>query len=232
MSQLSAHDRTAHAEDHDDHVHVTPFWTMLWVFVVLIVLTLLTVWSSNIHYLGIGNASITIDSNMHIALALVIASIKAVLVAAYFMHLLYDKAINTVVVGATLFATVLFIGFTLFDLSSRSVTSEAEGAGAFVNHPLVRQLPEVRATDGAGSIFPGGNIDLFAGNARGEAALFDFGKSKAPLSVMDYVRQSAQAEAGNPPAEEQAPAPEGSGEPTTEDRTSEQAPTDEPSTED
>ena len=191
-----------HEGGHEEHhLHVTPFWTMLWVFVVLIILTILTVWSSNVHYLGVGNSSITIDSNMHITLALVIATVKAVLVGAYFMHLLYDKAINTVVVGATLFATVLFIGFTLFDLSNRSTVVPEEGGGAFVNHPLVRQMPEPMATDAAGSIFPGGQLELYAGNARGEAARFDFGKPKALMSVVDYVREAAAAEASNPPAD-------------------------------
>ena len=108
-------------EAHEHHVHVTPFWTMFWVFAILLVLTALTVWSSNIHGFWFGNTEIVLGPTEHILMALVIATVKAVLVGAYFMHLKYDSAMNTAVVAATFFAVILFIGFTLADMSARTV---------------------------------------------------------------------------------------------------------------
>ncbi|HBS28335.1 MAG TPA: hypothetical protein DEB06_02540 [Phycisphaerales bacterium] len=113
-------------EAHEHHAHVTPFWPMLWVFVVLLVLTALTVWTSNIHGFWIGNTHIEFGATPHIIMALIIATVKAVLVAAYFMHLKYDRPMNTVVVGATIFGVVLFIGLTLADMHARSINDSVD----------------------------------------------------------------------------------------------------------
>ncbi len=110
----------------EHQAHASPFWSMFWVFVVLLVLTALTVWSSNIHEFQFGNTLIEFGGTAHIVLAMTIAVIKSVLVAAFFMHLLYDKPMNTVVVGATLFAACLFIGFTLADSATRKIYAPTE----------------------------------------------------------------------------------------------------------
>ncbi|MEM1166853.1 MAG: cytochrome C oxidase subunit IV family protein [Planctomycetota bacterium] len=189
---MTNHDTHSDHDAHDDHVHVTPFWPMFNVFIVLVVLTVLTVITSNVHELKLGNSVFVIDSNMHILLALTIATIKGLAVAAWFMHLRYDKAINTVVAGATLFVVVLFIGFTLYDLSNRDTVLAQEGGGAAVYHPLAN--PAGTVTDAAGSIFPGGSLNLYSGDPQKK-----FGKQKSELSIMEYVRQSAQQIAANPP---------------------------------
>ena len=88
------------------HVHVTPFWPMFWVFAILLFLTALTVWSSNVHGIQVGNTWIAFSGLVHILIAMGIAVVKATLVGAYFMHLKYDKPMNTVVVSATIFGVV------------------------------------------------------------------------------------------------------------------------------
>ncbi|MEM8835565.1 MAG: cytochrome C oxidase subunit IV family protein [Planctomycetota bacterium] len=109
-----------HDHDHGDHeVHVIAFWPMFWCFLALVVLTFLTVWTSNIHYIG----EYHISKNAHFLLAIAIATVKTVLVAGYFMHLFYDKLINTAIVVACLFAVLLFIGFSAIDVSSRQQVS-------------------------------------------------------------------------------------------------------------
>ncbi len=108
------------------HEHHTPLGTMTWVFVILLFLTALTVWTSNIHEIVIGHSVIEIGPTPHIIMAMVIAVIKATLVAAYFMHLKYDKPMNTVVVGATMFGVLLFIGLTLADLAARGSIDRQE----------------------------------------------------------------------------------------------------------
>jgi len=118
---IDPHETLSTEEAHSHHVHVTPFWPMFWVFAVLLFLTALTVWSSNIHEFWIGNTLIELGPTPHILMALSIAVVKGVLVAMYFMHLKYDSPMNTAVVAATLFGVVLFIGFTLADMGARNV---------------------------------------------------------------------------------------------------------------
>ncbi|MEM9083406.1 MAG: cytochrome C oxidase subunit IV family protein [Planctomycetota bacterium] len=181
-----------HHDDHD-HVHVTPFWPMFVVFVLLIILTLLTVWSSNLHVIIIGNTTLKISGNAHILSALVIAVVKGLMVAAYFMHLRYDKPLNTVVAGSTVFAVLLFIGLTLFDVASRDTVLRKEGGGASVVHPQgnLNGVP----TDGAGSIHPGGLLTIYSGDSQK-----DFKKGANAVSIMEIVREDAIASMGNPDA--------------------------------
>jgi len=113
-------------EAHEHHEHVTPFWPMFWVFMILLVLTALTVWTSNIKVIPFGNTPIEFGATPHIIMALIIAIVKAVLVGAYFMHLKYDKPMNTVVMGATIFAVILFIGLTLADLDARRLNDSVD----------------------------------------------------------------------------------------------------------
>ena len=79
----------AHAEDVKKHVRV-----YITVFVALMFLTLVTVSVSYLH-LAVGVA---------IAVALIIATIKASLVASYFMHLISERKL----IYATLILTALF----------------------------------------------------------------------------------------------------------------------------
>jgi caa(3)-type oxidase subunit IV len=101
-----------HAIVHDDghvHVHVasTPFY--LGIFGALIVLTLLTV---KVSYYDFGAANIVI--------ALLIATLKASLVAAFFMHLRYDKLFNTIAFLAAFLFLAIFILLTYDDMGGRS----------------------------------------------------------------------------------------------------------------
>lgn len=140
----------AHGGPHEHHVHVTPFWTMFWVFVILLILTGLTVWSSNLHGFWLGNTRIEFSATLHIIVAMGIAVVKALLVGAFFMHLLYDKKVNTIVMGATLFALALFIGLTMMDLSTRASGSRLE----------------------QGEIHAGGDISKYKGKIRKSAQGF------------------------------------------------------------
>jgi cytochrome c oxidase subunit 4 len=73
--------------------------------VTLLTLTALTVGATVIDFGGAANLWI----------AMVIATVKATLVALYFMHLRYDRPFNAVVLLAALLFMVLFIGLTLTD---------------------------------------------------------------------------------------------------------------------
>jgi cytochrome c oxidase subunit 4 len=106
---------------HDDHgqghVHVTPFWPMLIVFVTLVVLTVVTVLTAKY---------VDIPGNGNLILAMFIACVKGLLVAGFFMHLVYDDKMNTVVLASCLFCVALFVGFSLLDLGSRDTVDRLQ----------------------------------------------------------------------------------------------------------
>jgi cytochrome c oxidase subunit 4 len=101
------------AEGHDDHHghHVSSMRLLVTIFLILIGLTVLTVYTAKFIDLGYWGNFI---------LAMAIASSKAVLVAAFFMHLLHDNKMNAVVLFYCILALGTFILFTAIDLESRS----------------------------------------------------------------------------------------------------------------
>ena len=92
------------------HVHGGPKLYAA-VLAALLVLTGITVSAS---YVNFGSSSV------NVVVALTIASIKASLVALYFMHLRYDKPINSVIFVAGLFFLGLLLMLTLIDTGSRN----------------------------------------------------------------------------------------------------------------
>jgi len=87
------------SDEHAPHIHVTPMWIYIAVFLALAVGTLLTWWVSTID-LGLMNTPI----------ALLIATIKAVLVILFFMHVIHSTRLTWVVVIASfLWLGVLFV---------------------------------------------------------------------------------------------------------------------------
>jgi cytochrome c oxidase subunit 4 len=81
-----------------------PIWMLLSVFFALLFLTVVTVFQSQF---DLGNAEIWAS--------LTIATIKAALVILFFMHLLWDKPLNAIVILGSLIFVALFLGFTLMD---------------------------------------------------------------------------------------------------------------------
>ena len=89
-------------------IHITPITTYLAVAFGLFILTGITVAAS---FIDLGS--------LNIVVALVIASVKALLVALFFMHLLYDNKLYLIVFSAALFFLTLFITLTMFDTNYR-----------------------------------------------------------------------------------------------------------------
>jgi cytochrome c oxidase subunit IV len=92
-------DEHEYAPPHAPHIHVTPMWIYIAVFLALAAGTLLTWWVS------------TIDlGSMNTPIALLIATIKAVLVILFFMHVIHSTRLTWVVVIASfLWLGVLFV---------------------------------------------------------------------------------------------------------------------------
>lgn len=122
---MSAHTTSHDAHGHGDHGHshhgqlqmghhhVSSSAMFLNVLVVLLILTVITVAASRFDF---GAANMLI--------AMLIASVKASLVMAFFMHLKWDTAINKIVfLSSFLFLALLFV-FTLADHATRRMDSE------------------------------------------------------------------------------------------------------------
>ena len=109
-----------HAEDPNlAHVHIVSPKILLGVWAALPMLTVITV---AVTWVDLGK--------LNIAVALLIATVKALLVALYFMHLRWDHPFFGLVLIASLLFVALFIAITLLD--SRAYAPGVEGAvGAF-----------------------------------------------------------------------------------------------------
>ena len=88
--------------------------------VTLLILTAITVGASYINF-----------GAMNVVVALTIATIKATLVALFFMHLLHDKPVNAIIAAAGFIFLGLFLMFTLLDFDTR------ENLQPFNMHPQV-----------------------------------------------------------------------------------------------
>ncbi len=120
-----------------DHVpHVLPLTTYLKIFAALLALTAVTV---AVSYVNVGAWNIVI--------ALGVATTKAALVAAVFMHLWYDNKFNALVLGtAALFLTVM-LTLTLADTTRRGGADSIEGQRPRnYTAPFLEGKPDLRGT--------------------------------------------------------------------------------------
>jgi cytochrome c oxidase subunit IV len=98
---------SGHGDNHEDHglAHVMPTTVLLTVGGILLFLTAVTVW---VTYADLGRSG-------NLIVAMVIATIKAAMVCAYFMHLRWDKPFNALVFLSSVVFVGLFITVTLMD---------------------------------------------------------------------------------------------------------------------
>lgn len=102
----SAHGHGGHGGAHDEHfAHTSPMFLLIGVLAALTILTVLTVAVTGVDLGGQGNFIV----------AMIIATIKAALVMAYFMHLAWDKRFNVVVFLSSFLFVILFLAMALAD---------------------------------------------------------------------------------------------------------------------
>ena len=94
-------------------VHITPIRTYINVGIALFILTGITV---GVSYINFGAFNVTI--------ALAIASLKALLVAFFFMHLFWDNKIYLIIFAASLLFFTIFLTFSMFDTMTRGAIYE------------------------------------------------------------------------------------------------------------
>lgn len=106
---------TAHEHSHEPHV--LPLTVYYGVFGALLFLTVLTY---AVSYAGLPHA-------LSFGVAMLVATCKASLVCAVFMHLIWDEKLNVIVLATSVLAMLLFFSVTLMDELSRGIISPEEG---------------------------------------------------------------------------------------------------------
>lgn len=94
---------------HELHEHVSPISLYNKIIGTLFVLTAVTY---AVSFASLGPASLMV--------AMLVATVKAALVVAYFMHLKYDERYHLFVFLGTLIFVGIFFGFVMFDMNARS----------------------------------------------------------------------------------------------------------------
>ena len=102
----------------DEHkIHIIPLKTYLAVAISLIIMTAITV---SVSFIDLGALNITV--------ALAIASVKALLVGFFFMHLFWDNRLYLLIFSVGLLFLTIFLTLTMFDTTTRgSVNEETKG---------------------------------------------------------------------------------------------------------
>lgn len=110
---------------HGEHHHFIADWRMqVTVLAILLFFTFLTVAFFRLETWAEIAFGIHLPGWINIAGAMTIATIKGILVAAFFMQLKYDKVLNTFVLLFCLLGVGLFLGFTMIDLGSRRLVND------------------------------------------------------------------------------------------------------------
>lgn len=116
MSDPHAHPHTHPVHGADHTPHVTPYYVYFATWGALVVLTAVTVGAS---YVNFGPANLII--------AIVIATIKASIVGALFMHLWHDNKMHSLILLSGGLFLLIFISFTMFDTEYRGKADAIEG---------------------------------------------------------------------------------------------------------
>lgn len=110
--------------DHGDHHHFIADWRMqVSILAILLFFTFLTVAFFRLETWAEVAFGIHLPGWVNIVGAMSIATVKGILVAAYFMQLKYDKVLNTFVLLYCLLCVGLFLGFSMIDLGSRHMVN-------------------------------------------------------------------------------------------------------------
>jgi len=138
---------TTHSADHDHghhgdaddgavHSHISSARFYVGIFSTLVALTVLTVAISYVH-LG----------PLNLAVAIIIASIKASLVVMFFMHLKYDNKFNGLIFVCSLMFIGVFFAYTMNDTEHRGQVDSEQGTEFLLSDgkPAPGGVPEAPA---------------------------------------------------------------------------------------
>jgi len=94
-------------------------------FGALVILTITTV----------GVSRINLGHTVNLVIAIFIATVKAVTVAAMFMHLYSDHKFHTAIFASSIVFLLVFVSFTMFDTEYRGRFGSIDGQRTNVNDP-------------------------------------------------------------------------------------------------
>jgi cytochrome c oxidase subunit 4 len=114
MSTSHAEHDHGHGSSEEHHPHVLPLSLYIGTWLTLLALTVITVGAS---YVNLGHTG-------NLIVALLIATIKASVVALIFMHLKWDHKFHSMIFVSSLLFLAIFIGITMSDTQFRG---ELEG---------------------------------------------------------------------------------------------------------
>jgi cytochrome c oxidase subunit IV len=118
MSTSHAEHGHGHGSGNGDHVpHVLPLKVYFATFGTLLVFTVITVAAS---YVNLGHTG-------NLIVALLIATVKASVVALIFMHLFWDHKFHGIIFVSALIFLAVFIGITMSDTQFRGEADSIEG---------------------------------------------------------------------------------------------------------
>jgi cytochrome c oxidase subunit 4 len=146
---MSTHTETthAHAAGHEEHGGPKLYTAIL---IALLILTGITVGAA---YIDLGSGNVVV--------ALIIATIKASLVALFFMHLRWEKPVNSIIAVAGFLFLGIFLMFDLLDADSRNYylpqnlhRTEVPLTPGTAPAPLTEILPEAPASAPAAGAAP------------------------------------------------------------------------------
>jgi cytochrome c oxidase subunit 4 len=92
----------------DNGHHILPFNLYVKILLSLLVLTVVTVWVAQFDF-----------GSLNTLIAMLVATVKATLVALYFMHLKYDDKMNTVCLLGGVFFLIVMFAFIAIDVYTR-----------------------------------------------------------------------------------------------------------------
>lgn len=150
---------TGHGHHHDDgepHFHIVSWQFMTGVFIILLIMTVLTVYTAR--YVDLGDMGNTL-------LALGIALFKGALVVGFFMHLHWDNRFNACILLYCILAMFTFFLFTTIDLGSRGLVDPVRATSV--------EEPKIVADAKEAAIAAGEHGDDHGGHGEGDAAPAD-----------------------------------------------------------
>ncbi len=146
---------------HEEH-HVTSWQLMVGVLAALLFFTFLTVLVAKGEVILTTYTDFPITQLWNVNIAMSIATIKAMFVCLYFMHLRHDKPLNGMVMLTTIVTLGLFMTFPAIDLANRDLvkpwggTTEVDGGsgvgmsrwnGEDISGPIVTQAREKKIAE-------------------------------------------------------------------------------------
>ena len=125
------------ATTHSEEKHLGPAqYVLIWVALLVLTGVTLAVWKTNLSY------------SARVVVALSIATVKAALVAIFFMHLWEEKGVARLVLVVSAVMVTLLIGLTLADNATRYPFANPPYSESWMDAPHRKDAPPMQAEPG------------------------------------------------------------------------------------